>query len=70
MCSSDLYWGAASYRTAVCKGPDVRVVVVGHLLVVGAHETQCLAVTVAGGVVPSDGLVAVIGEVLPCGGSQ
>ena len=54
-----------SYRASVGDGMDVRVVVVGHLLVVGAQEAQRLVVAVGAGVVPGHGLVAAVGEVLP-----
>ena len=53
-----------TYRAAVEDGSDVGVVVVGHLLVVGAQEADGLVVAVGGGVVPGDGLVAVVGDVL------
>lgn len=53
-----------TYRTAVEGGSDVGVVVVGHLLVVGAQEADGLVVAVGGGVMPGDGLVAVVRDVL------
>lgn len=53
-----------TYRAAVEGGSDVGVVVVGHLLVVGAQEADGLVVAVGGGVMPGDGLVAVVRDVL------
>jgi len=52
-------------RAAVRQGLDEGVVVVGHLLVVGAQEAQRLVVAVGLGVVPGHRLVADVGEVLP-----
>lgn len=60
----------ATYCTAIGQGLDVGVVVVGHLLVVGAQETDGLVVTVLLLVVPGGRLVAVVGHVLPAGGAQ
>lgn len=59
-----------TYRTAIGQGLDVGVVVVGHLLVVGAQETDGLVVIVLILVVPGHRLVAVVGHVLPAGGAQ
>lgn len=59
-----------TYRAAVEGGSDVRVVVVGHLLVVGAQEADRLIVAVGGGVVPGYGLVAVVSDVLVGRGAQ
>lgn len=60
----------ATYCTAVGQGLDVGVVVVGHLLVVGAQETDGLVVIVLILVVPGHRLVAVVGHVLPAGRAQ
>lgn len=59
-----------TYRAAVQDGSDVGVVVVGHLLVVGAQEADGLVVVVSCGVVPGDGLVAVVSDVLVGRGAQ
>lgn len=59
-----------TYRAAVEHGADVRVVIVRHLLVVGAKEAHGLVVVVLILVVPGHRLVAVIGDVLPAGGAQ
>lgn len=59
-----------TYRAAVEGGSDVRVVVVGHLLVVGPQEADRLIVAVGGGVVPGYGLVAVVSDVLVGRGTQ
>lgn len=55
----------APHRTAVHYGADVGVVVVRHLLVVGAQEADGLVVAVRLRVVPGHRLVAVVGDVLP-----
>lgn len=60
----------ATYCTAVGQGLDEGVVVVGHLLVVGAQETDGLVVIVLILVVPGHRLVAVVGHVLPAGRAQ
>lgn len=62
--------GLPTYRAAVEGGSDVRVVVVGHLLVVGAQEADGLVVAVGGSIVPGYGLVAVVGDVLVGRGAQ
>lgn len=62
--------GLPTYRAAVEGGSDVGVVVVGHLLVVGAQEADGLVVAVGGGIVPGYGLVAVVGDVLVGRGAQ
>lgn len=59
-----------TYRAAVEHGADVGVVIVGHLLVVGAQEAHGLVVVVLLLVVPGHRLVAVVGDVLPAGGAQ
>lgn len=55
-----------TYRAAVDGGSDVRVVVVRHLFVIGAQEAHGFVVRVLVLVVPSHGLVTVVGEVLSC----
>lgn len=65
---SDL--GGQAYLASIWDGLDVRVVVVGHLLIIGTQETQRLVVAVARGVVPRHRLVAAVGEVLPGWGCQ
>lgn len=59
-----------TYRAAVEHGADVGVVIVRHLLVVGAQEAHGLVVVVLVLVVPGHRLVAVVGDVLPAGGAQ
>lgn len=59
-----------AYRASIGEGLDVRVIVIGHLLVVGAQEAHRLVVAVAGDVVPRHRLVAAVGEVLPGRGCQ
>lgn len=59
-----------TYCTAIDQGADVGVVIVGHLLVVGAQETDGLVVIVLVLVVPGHRLVAVVGHVLPAGCAQ
>lgn len=58
------------YRAAVRQWLDEGIIVVRHLLVVGAQEAQCLVIIVSLGVVPGHRLMANICEVLPCGGAQ
>lgn len=53
-----------TYRTAIEGSSDVGVVVVGHLLIVGAQEADGLVIAVGGGVVPGYRLVAVVSDVL------
>lgn len=53
------------YRAAVHQRLDEGIIVVGHLLIVGAQEAQRLVVVVSLGVVPGHRLVANVGEVLP-----
>lgn len=60
----------ATYRAAVEHGADVWVVIVRHLLVVGAQEAHGLVVVVLILVVPGHRLVAVVCNVLPSGGAQ
>lgn len=43
---------------------DERVVVIGHLFVIGAQEADSLVVVPRGGVMPCYRLVAVVGDVL------
>lgn len=59
-----------TYRAAVEHGADVRVVIVRHLLVVGAQEAHGLVVVVLLLVVPGHRLVAVVGDVLSASGAQ
>lgn len=59
-----------TYRAAIECSSDVGVVVVGHLLVVGAQEADGLVVAVSGGIVPGYGLVAVVSDVLVGRGTQ
>lgn len=64
-------WEALSlYRAAVRQWLDEGIIVVGHLLIVGAQEAQRLVVIVSFGVVPGHRLMANISEVLPSGGAQ
>lgn len=63
-CSDWLRPALPTYRAAVKSGSDVGVVVVGHLLIVGAQEADGLVVAVCGGVVPGYRLVAVVSDVL------
>lgn len=58
------------YRAAVHQRLDEGIVVVGHLLIVGAQEAQRLVIIVSLGVVPGHRLMANISEVLPSGGAQ
>lgn len=58
------------YRAAVHQRLDEGIIVVGHLLVVGAQEAQRLVVVVSFGVEPGRRLVANVGEVLPRRGAQ
>lgn len=58
------------YRAAVHQRLDEGIIVVRHLLVVGAQEAQRLVIVVSLGVVPGHGLMANIREVLPCRGAQ
>lgn len=60
----------STHRTAVHEGPDVGVVVVRHLLVVGAQEADGLVVVALPLVVPRHRVVAVVRHVLPGGGAQ
>lgn len=53
-----------THRTAVQGRPDERAVVIRHLFVIGAQETQGLLVVARGGVMPGHGLEAVVGDVL------
>lgn len=59
-----------TYRAAVEQGADVGVVIVRHLLVVGAQEAHGLVVVVLLLVVPGHRLVAVVRNVLPARGAQ
>lgn len=59
-----------THSAAVEHGADVWVVIVRHLLVVGAQEAHGLVVVVLLLVVPGHRLVAVVGNVLPAGGTQ
>ena len=58
------------YRAAVRQRLDEGIIVVRHLLIVGAQEAQRLVVAVGLGVVPGHRLVANVGEVLPRRGAQ
>lgn len=58
------------YRAAVRQRLDERIIVVRHLLIIGAQEAQRLVIVVSLGVVPRHRLMANIGEVLPCRGAQ
>ncbi len=58
------------YRAAVHQRLDEGIIVVRHLLVVGAQEAQRLVIAVSLGVVPGHRLMANVGEVLPCRGAQ
>lgn len=59
-----------TYRAAIECSSDIRVVVVGHLLIVGAQEADGFVIAVRGGIVPGYGLVAVISDVLVGRGAQ
>lgn len=59
-----------TYRAAVKQGTDVGVVIVRHLLVVGAQEAHGLVVVVLLLVVPGHRLVAVVRNVLSARGAQ
>lgn len=58
------------YRAAVHQRLYEGIIVVRHLLIVGAQEAQRLVVVVSLGVVPGHRLMADVGEVLPCRGAQ
>lgn len=70
ICSETLPAIFPTYRAAIECSSDVWVVVVGHLLIVGAQEADGFVIAVCGGIVPGYGLVAVISDVLVGRGAQ
>lgn len=54
------------YRAAVHQWLNEGIIVVRHLLIIGAQEAQRLVIVVSLGVVPGHRLMANVGEVLPC----
>lgn len=58
------------YRAAIHQRLDEGIIVVRHLLIIGAQEAQRLVVVVSLGIIPGHRLMANVGEVLPCRGAQ